>query len=132
MQTFLTSLLGNVMLFLQIKLGKGVNAMNKEDILKRSREENANGDEREEKIKLRSYSISAKIGAALCMTFVLIEKIAFDRDTTLLWAIYAGMIFCESLLNAIKLKKVSDIILSVATGLCFTVNIVTYLINNIG
>lgn len=106
--------------------------MNKEDILKRSREENANGDEREEKIKLRSYSISAKIGAALCMTFVLIETIAFDRDTSLLWAIYTGMAFCESLLNAIKLKKVRDIILSVITGLCFTVNIVIYLLNNIG
>lgn len=106
--------------------------MNKEDILKRSRAENANGDEREEKIRLRSYSISAKIGAALCMFFALIETIAFDRHTTLLWAIYTGMIFCESLLNAIKLKKVRDIIFSVFWGLCFGAFIVCYILKNIG
>ena len=103
--------------------------MNKEDILKRSREENANGDEREEKIKLRSYSISAKFGLCLCMTFVLIEEIAFDRDTTLLWAIYTGMAFCESLLNAVKLKKVRDIIFAVLWGLGFVANIVCYVLN---
>ena len=103
--------------------------MNKEDILKRSREENANGDEREEKIKLRSYSISAKFGACLCMTFALIETIAFGRDTSLLWAIYTGMIFCESLLNAVKLKKVRDIIFAVLWGHGFVGFIVCYILN---
>ena len=103
--------------------------MNKEDILKRSREENANGDEREEKIRLRSYSISAKFGALLCSIFAMIEIIAFDRDTTLLWIIYTGMTFCESLLNAVKLKKVRDIIFSVLWGHCFVICIVCYILN---
>lgn len=103
--------------------------MNKDDVLKRSREENANGDEREEKIKLRSYSISAIFGASLCMIFCFIEKTIFDRDATLLLTICLGMTFCDALFNAVKLKKVRDIIRSVIWGLCFGACIVRYILN---
>ena len=103
--------------------------MNKEDILKRSREENANGDEREEKIKLRSYSISAIFGAFLCAIFSFIEKTVFDRDATLLLTICFGMAFCDSLFNAVKLKKVRNIIHCVIWGLCFGACIVRYILN---
>lgn len=106
--------------------------MDKEDILTKSREDNQNGDEREEKIKLRSYAISAAIGALLCMIFVLVENVIFNRSTTLIWSIYCGMMFSKSLLDAIKLKKKSDIILSVLWGLCFVTNIIIYVLDNIG
>ena len=61
--------------------------MNKEDILKMSREENQNGDEREQKLKLRSYAISAAIGGLICMVLVIVERIIFDRSTTPIWII---------------------------------------------
>lgn len=101
--------------------------MDKEDILKRSREENANGDEREEKIKLRSYSISAIFGASLCMIFCFIEKTIFDRDATLLLTICLGMAFCDALLNAVKLKKSGILfILLFGDSVLVPVSFVTY------
>ena len=106
--------------------------MNKDDILRMSRKENQNGDEREEKIKLRSYAISAAVGALLCMIFVFVEDFVFDRSTMLIWIIYFGMMFTKSLLDAIKLKKKADIVLSILWGLCFAIDIVIYLLDNIG
>ena len=106
--------------------------MNKEDILKKSREENQNGDKMESKIKLRSYAISASIGALICMVFVFIESFLFDRSTTTIWTIYSGMMFSKSLLDAIKLKKKSDIGLAIIWGICCISNIVIYILDNIG
>lgn len=106
--------------------------MNKDEILKMSREENKSGDEREEKIKLRSYAISAAIGALLCMVFVFIEEIVFDRSATLVWIIYFGMMLSKSILDAVKLKKKSDICLSIFLSLCFVIDIVIYILDNLG
>ena len=106
--------------------------MNKDEILKMSREENQNGDEREEKIKLRSYATSAAIGALLCMIFVFVEEIVFDRNAILIWIIYFGMMFSKGILDAIKLKKKFDIVLSILWGLCFIINIVIYILDNVG
>lgn len=105
--------------------------MNKDDILKMSREENQNGDEREEKIKLRSYATSAGIGALLCMIFVMIENFVFDRRATLIWIIYSGMMFSKSIMDAVKLKKRFDIGLSVIWGLVYIIYIVIYILDNI-
>ena len=106
--------------------------MNKDDVLRMSREENQNGDEREEKIKLRSYAISAAVGALLCMVFVFIEIVIFDKSATLIWSIYCGMRLTKSLLDAVKLKKNSDIVLSILWGLCFIIDIVAYILDNVG
>ena len=106
--------------------------MNKDDVLRMSREENQNGDEREEKIKLRSYAISAAVGALLCMVFVFVENVIFDRSTTLIWIIYCGMMFTKSILDAVKLKKKSDIVLSILWALCFVIDIVVYILDNVG
>ncbi len=106
--------------------------MNKDDILKKSRAENRNGDEREEKIRLHSYAMSAAIGGLLCMICVLIENGIFNRSTTLIWTIYTGMMFSQKLLNSIKLKKRFDIVLSVIWGLCCVINAVAYILSNIG
>ena len=97
-----------------------------------SRKENQNGDEREEKIRLRSYAISACAGALLCMVLVFVENVLFDRNTALIWIIYCGMMFTKSILDAAKLKKKLDIILSVLWGLCFTAYFVVYILDNIG
>lgn len=106
--------------------------MNKEEILSKSRNENQNGDEREEKIKLRSYATSAAIGALICMVFLVIEGVIFDRSTTLIWIIYCGMMFSKSILDAIKLKKKSDIVLSLIWGICLVIDIVIYILDHIG
>ena len=105
--------------------------MNKDDVLRMSREENQNGDEREEKIKLRSYAISAAVGALLCMVFVFVENVIFDRNATLIWIIYCGMMFTKCILDSVKLKKKSDIVLSILWALCFVIDIVVYILDNV-
>lgn len=106
--------------------------MNKDDILKKSREENQNGDEREEKIRLRSYATSATIGALICMVFVILEGYVFDRSTTLIWIIYSGMMFSKNILDAVKLKKRMDIVLSVLWGIICVIDMVLYILDNVG
>jgi hypothetical protein len=106
--------------------------MNKDDILKMSRKENKNGDEREEKIKLRSYAISAAIGALICMVLVFLEGYIFDRSTTVIWIIYCGIMLSKSILDAIQLKKRPEIAFSILWGFCFISNTVFYILDNIG
>ena len=106
--------------------------MKKEEILQKSREENQNHDEREEQIKLRSYAVSAAIGGLLCMIFVFLERVVFDRSTTLIWAIYSGMMFSKFMMDAVRLKKKMDLVLAILFGLCCVLNIVVYLLENIG
>ena len=105
--------------------------MNKEDILKRSREENKEGDEREERIKLRSYATSAAIGALICLLFVILEGYIFDRSTTHIWIIYCGMMFSKHLIDAIKLKKKNDVLWAVLYGVICLIYVVLYVIDNV-
>lgn len=105
--------------------------MNKDDILKKSREENQNGDEREEKIRLRSYATSAAIGALICMVFVIVEGRVFDRSTTHIWIIYSGIMFSKHLIDAIKLKKKEDVLFSILWGVVFLIHSVLYVIDNV-
>ena len=105
--------------------------MNKEDVLTLSRQENQNGDEREEKIKLRSYAMSAAIGALLCMILVFIEDMIYNRSTTSLWIIYCGMMFSKNIIDAVKLKKKLEIVLAILWGICLVINSVFYILDNI-
>ncbi len=106
--------------------------MNKEDILKLSRIENKNGDEREQKVKLRSYATSAFIGLFLCIIASFIEDIIFDRSAALLWIIYYGMQFSKSMFEAVKLKNKMDAVLSVVFGLGLVIESIHYVLDNIG
>lgn len=106
--------------------------MNKEDILQKSRKENKKGDEREEKIKLRSYAISAAIGALICMVFIILEENIFNRSATHIWIIYCGMMFSKHLIDAIKLKKKEDVLFSVLWGSVCLIHSVLYVMDNVG
>ena len=105
--------------------------MNKDDVLKRSRAENRYTDEREGKIRLRSYATSATIGGLLCMILYLIEGSIFDRSTLPIVIIYSGMMFSKSIIDAIKIKKPADVILSFVFGLVFVIEAVMYILGNV-
>lgn len=106
--------------------------MNKEDILKLSRAENKNGDEREQKVRLRSYATSAFIGLFLCIIASFIEDIIFDRSAALVRIIYYGMQFSHSILNTVKLKNKMDATLSAVWGLGLVIEGINYVLDNIG
>ncbi len=128
MQKNLTSLLGNDIIYAK-KTWQRCVFVNKDDILQMSREDNQNGDEREEKIKLRTYAVSAALGCLFCMILVFIEECIFDRSATAIWIIYSGMMFSKYIMDAVKLKKRFDIVLSVLWGLICIINIVIYIID---
>ncbi len=107
--------------------------MNKEEILKRSRNENKQkGDEREEKIKLRSATISAAVGALICLVFVVLEGNLFDRSVSHIWVIYSGMMFSKYIINVVKLKKKEDLLFSILWGILALLYICIYVQDNIG
>ena len=106
--------------------------MNKDEILKKSREENQKGDEREQDIRLRSFATSAALGGVICMLLVMVEGFLFDRSTAPIWIIYCGMMFSKSIVDAVKIKKKADIGLSVLWGLCSVIHIIVYILDNFG
>ncbi|MBO5090704.1 MAG: hypothetical protein J6C27_07345 [Clostridia bacterium] len=107
--------------------------MNKDDILQKSREENKKkGDEREATINLRSYATSSGICGLICMVMVIVEGAIFDRSTTHIWIIYCGMAFTKNIIDAVILKKKSDIGLSILWGLVCIFHVVVYILDNIG
>ena len=106
--------------------------MNKEEILRRAREDNHNGDEREEKIRLRSCAISGALGILLCMVLVLAEEVLLNRNATAIWIVYFGMQFIKYFRDAQKLKYKTDITLSILIGLCFVINVVIYIWDILG
>ena len=103
-----------------------------EEILKRAREDNHDGDEREEKIRLHSYAVSGAVGALLCMIVVLLEEVVFARSADTIWIVYLGMQFIKCFFDARKLKEKTDIVLSVLWGLSFVLKIVTYIFEILG
>ena len=105
--------------------------MNKFDILRKSREENKYQDEREKNIRLRSYAVATAIGGTICMVFKIVEEEVFNRSGDHLWVIYGGMMFSKYLIDAIKLKKVSDVIISIGWGLLFILSILSYVTDNV-
>lgn len=103
--------------------------MNKEDILAKSREENKNGDEREQKVREHAYAMSATYGGLICMIMVMLEDLVFNRDTRAIWIIYGGMLFANSLTGAIQTKSKKYIGLSVLFGTLLILELVVYFID---
>lgn len=54
--------------------------MNKEDILKKSREENQNGDEREHHVVGIASRVGISIAGLLCVILMLVSELLFDSS----------------------------------------------------
>ena len=79
--------------------------MEKEEILKKSRVENKNGDEKSLNDRNFSYAIGECVGSCLCMILTILERLLFDRTVTSLWIVYIGISFTVALTGFIKSKK---------------------------
>ena len=107
LQTFLTSLLSSVILGLQTKLGKGAHRMNKEDILKRAREDNKGVDKVKRAVEKEAAKISMAIGLAACMLLNLLDAVYLETDVIgeVCWIIYGTMISSRLWVEGIYMKK---------------------------
>ena len=102
--------------------------MNKEEILKRSKEENKYNDEREKAIQINSYSVAAVVGVCICLLFRIIEGLVFHRDTSHIAIIFNAIFFSKFLVDAIKIRKQHFILLSVLSGNALLLSILSYII----
>ena len=82
--------------------------MNREEILARSRRENATQDERELQIFYRAGSIAKAVGGLLCVWISCICTILSDHFgivSSACWVIYTGMSAVEYWIYAIRVKS---------------------------
>ena len=88
----------------------GGSGMNKEEILQKSREENAAGfmDERERGLRLREDSVSLGFGLLLAI-ILFIVKIARGQPANDLLALVTGMSTAGFIFRCVKCRKRSDI-----------------------
>lgn len=110
----MTSKLGNGTIGLQIKLGKGAAAMDKEEILQKSRNENQNKDIYELEVISKGQRVGGLIAVSVTFVLMLIERVILDRGMNygyflIILAAGAGL----WIYKAMKLKRKHEIALAV-------------------
>ncbi len=87
--------------------------MNKEDILKASRQENKNRDLAELEASRLAGSIAASVGATVCAVISILASQIARMMLYSPWVIYFSIMGTNWLVRAIKLKKKSDLIMAI-------------------
>ena len=95
------------MIALQIKLGKGIVIMNKEEILCKARKENNGVDEVKRVVAREAATTSRVVGAFACLFFTFMDRLVFKTDLInhICWIIYGTMVTTDAWVYAVKLKK---------------------------
>lgn len=127
----LTSKLGCGILTLSRKLGnmfgqkfktysiyKGVNIMNKEEILAMSRQENKEKDLYEMQVSESSANIGLITGAIICALLFALEIFICGTTNYGLWSIVTGFNAAMMIYKGIKLKKKSSILIGIMWATC--------------
>ena len=81
--------------------------MNKEEILRKAREENKGIDEVKRAAEREAATISRVTGALACLFFTFMDRLVFKTDVInqICWIIYGTMVTTDALVYAVKLKK---------------------------
>lgn len=92
--------------------------MNKDEILKRAREENKGVDAVLQEAKTEAAKISMAVGAAACMLLNLIDRLFLHANVIgdTCWIIYGIMVSTSLLVQGIYLRKKSYLVGSVLTA----------------
>lgn len=95
--------------------------MDKKEILEKSRKENKNGGEYESEVTKVALAVSSVTGLIMCLIFYIIDRnVAF-------FIIWTAMFCAENIVEAIKMKKLSNIVISVLLLLGLGLQIATFL-----
>ena len=99
--------------------------MDKEEILKKSRNENRNLDEMEKETLLKAGRLASGIGGMLCMLIMLIEICLSAKGPSLcLWTVYLSMTGTTLLVKYKSRKKKHELffgLLEIALAIAFLV-----------
>ena len=91
--------------------------MNKEEILRRAREENKGVDEVKRAVENDAARISMAIGAAVCMLLNLLDHLILHSDIVgdTCWIIYGSMVTSRLWVEGIALKKKGYVVAAICT-----------------
>lgn len=87
--------------------------MNREEILERSRKENKNKDLAELDAEVKAGSIAGRVGACVCVLISVVFFGAADMMPSVPWIIYFSIIGTNSLVKFVKLKRKTDLALTI-------------------
>lgn len=87
--------------------------MNREEILEKSRKENRNKDLAELDIEVKAGSVAARVGATVCVLISTVFVFAADTMPSMPWIIYFSIIGTNSLVKFVKLKRKTDLTLTI-------------------
>lgn len=88
--------------------------MDKEEILKRGREDGP--DEREQKILCDAYSFAGTVGCAICVIFIVLS-IIFDKNPFPYCLIAMAYCTAETLYKYVKMRKKRDLIFGIVAAI---------------
>ena len=88
--------------------------MNREEILKRSRRENAKHDEMERDTLARAGQAACAAGGMVCAVIIVLEAICADRVSAGTWAVYLSMTGTMLLVKYLRLRKRLELIFGAA------------------
>ena len=129
----MTSKLGDGIMILTSKLvRKVVGFMNKEEILKKSREENKNKDIAELEIINYATSWAYRVGGMLCALIAVLEVIFLDRISSECWLIFFGMLSAIFIVKFIKLRKKHELAIGLIYVVCFVFFAIKFVIDLLG
>ncbi|MDY5436808.1 DUF6442 family protein [Peptostreptococcus porci] len=86
--------------------------MNKEEILSRSRKELKNSDLVEMQTSYQAGNIAGRVGATMCILISVIARILTDEYIVSPWIIYFSILGTNWLVRFIKLKRKTDLLVS--------------------
>lgn len=115
--SLLTRKLGNAIIRTTRKLGKGVDSMNKDEILEKSRAESrGHVDEMEQAALGRAGSIAAAVGGLVCMLILLLDFISKNSDPKVAfaaWSVYGLMQGVQFLVKYVKLRRMHELVFTI-------------------
>lgn len=102
--------------------------MNREDFLKRIREDSECNDPYEKEISSFSWKMGAIVAVALSFIIYFFEWLCYDRYNLGLFVAILTMLAIKFIIEAIKIKRTSNIVFSIAFSFLAVVATVFYII----
>lgn len=103
--------------------------MNKDEILKRSRNENKGQDEMERDVDAKAGRQAASIGLLACALLFLTERLVKDQTNYSAWIVYCVLMCTMELSRFSKLRKKSDLITGLIMLVCGAAFVAFYIIS---
>ena len=124
----LTSILGSAMIAIPSKLGNtvlGGSVMDKDEILKKSREENKDRDFVEEAVLAKANSIALCVGIFMCGIISILKGLLTEKGTEpAVWTVYFSVLATTMLVKFAKMRRRHELLL----GLLYLAFCVTFFV----